>query len=181
MTTFRGSTIQGQPAAKWKAIYAACAKHLEFIIEVKKYDEKRAISTLQMAWFHAVPVKIYAQETGYSKLEAERFLKMECGAEWFRRHYDDDRGQAGEVLFECQKLHCRKHFPRPLRIEGVYYCPNCRCTDFEPLFLLSKTELKVNEFSDFMENCANFLNSLGWRCPMPDPNWRINGSVGVRQ
>lgn len=45
---FKGHTVQDQPAANWKQIYRECAKHPEFIVEVRKYDPEKEISLQQM-------------------------------------------------------------------------------------------------------------------------------------
>jgi hypothetical protein len=83
MRTFKGETIEKQPAADWPKIHTECAKYPRFAIEVRKYDEAAEISLKQMAYFHGVIVPLFSKEFGDSPQYWENKLKIECGSKWF--------------------------------------------------------------------------------------------------
>ncbi len=88
MTTHRGKTIEDNPTADWKAIYAQCAKHETFVVEVRKYDANKEISRQQMAYIHAVVFPALSEYVGCSLLMAELMLKKRCGEQWFVQKVD---------------------------------------------------------------------------------------------
>lgn len=97
---FRGKTINGQPAAAWKAVYRACSKHESFIVEVRKYDEAKEISLQQMRWLHCKngPIALLAEYMGVSKLIAELILKKKCGERFFVHEID------GEIVIASKAM-----------------------------------------------------------------------------
>lgn len=88
MTMFRGKTFDESPAIDWKAIYAECAQHNEFVVEVRRYDPDKEISRQQMAYVHAVIFPALAEYVGCSQLMAEVMLKKKCGEQWFIKEVD---------------------------------------------------------------------------------------------
>ena len=40
--------------------------------------------------------------------------------------------------------------------------------------ILSKTSLTVKQTTDWLQNCWDWMESIGCPVPPPDPNWRIN-------
>ena len=88
MTTYRGKTIEGEPSADWKTIYAQCSKCDRFVIDVREYDTNKEISIQQMKYFHAVIVPLLAEYVGCSQLMAELILKKKCGEQWFIKIID---------------------------------------------------------------------------------------------
>lgn len=127
---YRGKTIEGQPAANWKAIQATCTEYPEFIIEVRKFDEQREISLQQMAYIHAVVIPALADHVGCSRLMAEILLKKKCGEEWFIQ-----------------------------KVDGID-------------MILSKTMLTTKQTTQWLENCWDWMESIGCPVPPPDPKWR---------
>jgi len=171
---FQGQGIDGKAAANWPAIQKACGKWDRFIVEVRRFDEQREISLKQMAYWHAVVVLEYSQKTGESLLRSEWILKRSAGRLWFMLEAEEEMAKRGQVMFECQSVACQNMFVLPRKFRGKYVCPNCRSTNIRLFFMLSKTELSVKVFNWFLENAWNFMESIGYPVPPPDPEWRIN-------
>jgi hypothetical protein len=182
MPSFKGRTIDGQPSAVWPKIYAACAKHDRFIVDIRKYDESAEISIQQMKYWHSTPVKLYAEHTGNSTWLSEQWLKRECGEQWFMQEVKEEESRRGRIMFECMNVHCRHLFTIPRRsgVTSEYVCPLCERHTIRMFFMLSKTELKVNDFIQVLQNTWDFMESINCRCPPPDPNWRINKQMKQR-
>jgi len=82
MSVFTGETIDGNPVTQWPDIHAACAKHKKFVVEIRRYDEKREVTLKQYAYFHGVVTPVLAEAMSCSKWEAEFWCKRWCGEEW---------------------------------------------------------------------------------------------------
>ncbi|MCK5127223.1 MAG: hypothetical protein KAR42_13295 [candidate division Zixibacteria bacterium] len=104
MPKFRGRTIDNQPAANWPAIHRACAKHDQFIVEVRAYDEAKEISLQQMRWLHCKngPITILSEYMGVSKLIAELILKRKCGEEFFVHKIDGETVIASKTMLSVK-------------------------------------------------------------------------------
>ena len=85
---FTGKTHDGQPAASWTAIYKACVKYNQFVVEVRELDPEREISLQQMRYLHAVVFPALSEYMGCSELMAEVILKKKCGEQWFIQEVD---------------------------------------------------------------------------------------------
>ncbi len=173
MPTFHGKTIDNKPAANWQAIYQACVKYPDFLIDIRKYDAAKEISIQQMKYWHPVPVKIFAEHTGYSLWKSEQWLKRERGSHWFVHEVEEEENRRGQIMFECLNPACRNLMLCPAKLRGKYVCRECR-SPVRMFFMLSKTELSVNDFNSFLENTWEFMEEINCPCPKPDPNWRIN-------
>lgn len=177
MSKFRGKTMENKPLAAWPAIYKACAKHEQFIIDVRAYDPEKEISDQQMKYYHAVIIKEYSGHTGSSLWESEQFLKREAGEQWFMQEIRPEESRRGLVMFECLNPHCRKLFLVPRRgVGGVYHCPGdlCGSDNIRMFFMLSKTELSTKDFGEYLHNCWDFMASINRPVLPPDKNWRVN-------
>lgn len=82
MANYYGQTINDQPCTDWRAIQAECARHPQFVVEVRRYDEQREISLLQMAYLHAVVFPLLAREWNTSEEDAEFECKKRWGEQW---------------------------------------------------------------------------------------------------
>lgn len=104
MTKFRGKTVDGQPAAAWKAIYKACAKYDQFVVEIRAYDEAKEISLQQMRWLHCKngPIELLAEYMGVSRLIAELILKRKCGEEFFVHKIDGETVIASKTMLSVK-------------------------------------------------------------------------------
>lgn len=172
MAKFRGRTVNNQPAAQWKAIYRQCAKHEQFVVTVEPYDPKDSISDQQRKYWHAMPVKLYAQHTGNSELRAEIYLKRECGEHYFVLEATEKNLQKrGKLMFDCSKCKGLSFVPVQLP-DGIYACPECHSDKIKPVFVLSKMELSIQDFNVVLDNAYEFLNAINCRCQRPDPNWK---------
>lgn len=102
---FRGTTHNGQPATTWKRVYQECAKHGEFVVEVRKYDEAREISLQQMRWLHCPdgPFAVLAEYMGVSRLIAELILKKKCGERWFVQEVDGEKIIASKTMLTAKQ------------------------------------------------------------------------------
>lgn len=185
--TFKGKTNDGEnpilTGRKWSEITAACKKLKSWAIEVIDRGELD-ISEQQMKYWHAVPVNIYAEYTGTTLWKAEQLLKRECGENYFVHKLKNSETRRGQVMFECKDPLCRNLFRIPVRMKndyGTFLCPICLKNQLEIIFMLSKTELKVSEFNDVLENTWDYLESIGCKCPPPDPEWRKNEHVSFRK
>ena len=170
---FKGRTVDNQPTAKWPAIYKACKKHERFLVEIRKYDEAAEISLQQMRYWHSMPVKLYSEHTGNSLWVSEQWLKRECGSQWFLLEVEEEESRRGQIMFECQDPNCRHLFILPGKMRGKYVCPNCKNHNIRMFFMLSKTELSVNDMMQVLQNMFDFMSSINCECLPPDPNWRI--------
>lgn len=172
---FRGKTENNQPLADWKAIYADCRKHEQFIVEIRKYDPAKEISNQQIKYWHAVPIMEFANYTGYSAWKAEQWLKRECGEQYFMHELKEEENRRGIVMFECLNQHCRDLFVIPKRGEhGVLICPQCLLDNIRLFFMASKTELSTKDFNVVLENTYDFMASINRPIQAPDKNWRNN-------
>jgi hypothetical protein len=128
-----------------------------------------------MAYWHSMPVKLFAGHSGYSNWQSEQILKRECGRNIFVKEVKENEKRRGQILFECQYAHCKHLFILPKKlITGSYVCPKCLRRDIEQIFMLSKTEVSIPDFCDVMKNAHDFLASLNINCPMPNKEWREN-------
>lgn len=82
MTDFFGQTIDQTPCADWKAIHGACARHHEFIVEVRPYNEEREVTNQQFAYLHAVVFPALAKAWDTSEEDAEFECKKRWGEQW---------------------------------------------------------------------------------------------------
>jgi len=173
---FKGHTDNGNPLTNWKKIYAQCRKYHQFIIEVREYSQEAEISMAQMAYWHCMPIKLFSEHTGYTLWKSEQWLKRECGAQWFMLEVEEECTKRGQIMFECQNPQCRQLFLLPGKLRGKYVCRDCHSTNIRMFFMLSKTELSVNDFTQVLQNTWDFMESIDCHCPPPDPQWRINQS-----
>jgi len=81
---YKGKTVDKQPTCNWKAVYRDCAKHQQFIVEIREYNEEKEISRQQMKYLHAVIIPLFVDYTGDSPQYWENKLKLECGSKWFK-------------------------------------------------------------------------------------------------
>jgi len=88
---FYGETADGEPLADWPAIHKACMRHKRFVVEVRKFDEKREISRQQSAYLHAVVYPTVAKAMDCSLWEAEFQCKTGPGREWLVKTMGDLR------------------------------------------------------------------------------------------
>jgi len=103
MAQWIGNTIDGEPAADWPGIQRACAKHKRFVVEVRKYDEKREISRQQMAYLHAVAFPTIASEMHVSLWEAEFLCKTQAGEQWLVKQMWDLRFILSKTTLSVQE------------------------------------------------------------------------------
>lgn len=174
MAKFKGHTDNDKPLASWKKIYAQCCKYHQFTIEVREYSLEDEISRDQMAYWHSVPIKLFTEHTGYSLWKAEQWLKRECGSQWFMFEVESEESRRGQIMFECQNPHCRQLFLLPGKLRGKYVCRECKSTNIRMFFMLSKTEISVNDMMQVLNNMFDFMESINCPCPPPDPNWKTN-------
>ena len=176
MNRFRGRMEDNRPICKWNGhggVYEACAKHKQFIVEVRKYSKAAEISLQQMTYVHTVPIKHYSEHTGNSKWYSEILLKRECGSAWFMCELAEEDHRAGRTMFQCLSPDCRQIMLSPSQMDGRCICRYCRSEHIRPFFMLSKTEMKVDQFSDFLENVWDYMESIHCPCERPDPEWRL--------
>lgn len=78
MSLYKGTVMEDQPRANWKAIYAECRKHTKngFIVEVREYDRDEELSNQQIRWFKGVLLPSLSKDTGDSKQWWEARLKL---------------------------------------------------------------------------------------------------------
>ena len=171
---FKGRIIAGKLVVDWPRVAEVCREYGQFIIEVRAYDREREISLQQMAFWHARPVKLFAQHTGYSEWKAEQWLKRECGELYFMLDLDATYKKRGTIMFECLDHTCRELFIVPRQSDGRYLCPSCLKPDIRLFFMLSKTELKTHEFNKVLENACDFMDTINCPCGMPDRQWRMH-------
>ncbi len=173
-TILYGQTIQGKAAANWPVLYKICEQFHRFKIEITDRDLETT-SDAMMRYWHAMPVKLFAEYSGFSTWQSEQILKSKCGRDIFVKEVKENEKRRGQILFECQYAHCQHLFVLPKKlITGSYVCPKCLRRGIEQIFMLSKTEVPISDFCDVMKNAHDFLASLNINCPMPDPKWREN-------
>jgi hypothetical protein len=78
MSLYKGTVMEDQPRANWKAIYAECRKYKDkgFIVEVREYDYDKELSNQQIRWFKGVLLRNLSKDTGDSKQWWETRLKL---------------------------------------------------------------------------------------------------------
>lgn len=171
---FKGKTVGNQPCAHWKHIYAECKKHEQFIVEIRKYDEDTEISDQQRKYFHAVPVKHYAEHTGHSMLKAKILLKRHIAPDLFMKNVRPKESRRGSIMFECTDAYCKDLMYLPAQDEhGAYVCPLCH-SDVRMFFMLSIMELKIKQVNEVIKNAVDFMGSINCPIEMPNPEWRVN-------
>jgi len=176
MTIFHTVTIDNQAAvvgANWPLIQSEAARYHRAVVEIREYNPLVEISAQQMKYWYAVPVTEYAR-IGHTRIEADRYLKRHCGTEWFVLDVEEEQTKRGQNMFECLK--CGNLFLVPHKKRGKYVCPaeNCGCDNIRLFFMLSKTEVSISIFNDFLENTFAFMKSINRPIRPPDKNWRIN-------
>ena len=123
---FRGNTIDKQAAADWPRIQLEAAQYPRFIVEVRKYDETAEISIQQMRYLHAVIIKEFAKQMGFSDWYVKLWLKREYGRQFFMADVVEGEDRRGQIMFECQNTFCNHLFYLPHRVKGdKFLCPEC--------------------------------------------------------
>lgn len=77
-----GLTIDNKPSADWRAIQAECAKHKQFVVEIRPYNEDREASLQQYAYLHSVIFPTLAKAWDTSLEDAEFECKKRWGEQW---------------------------------------------------------------------------------------------------
>ncbi len=80
---FKGTTINGNPAADWFGIQAEAANHRTFLIKVLDWSEGKENSLKQMAWINGVLIPYLSNKTGDSINWWKTRLKIQCGRDLF--------------------------------------------------------------------------------------------------
>jgi hypothetical protein len=170
--TLYGTTIDGKACAIWRDVYKACETFRRFKIEISDRDSETT-SIQQMAYWHAKPIKLYADYAGLSLWKAEQYLKRECGEHFFMHEVKENEKRRGQNMFECLNPNCRNLFVIPKKNSaGLYICPQCYDERICLFFMLSKTELSIADFNHVLESAWDFMESINCHCPKPDPEWR---------
>lgn len=172
MAEFRGKMAEGQPITDWQQIRELCKKYHDFIISVKRYDEKAEISQQQRKYWYAVPVKLYAEYVGCSKWMAELRLKTMYCAEYFIREIEPEPSKDGQTMFSCNS--CKNIFMKPVINKKKMVCSSCHSDKINPFYLLSIRALSISDMNSAFENVWEGMAEDGWSCPPPDKNWRTN-------
>lgn len=181
MPVFAGITVDGQPAAGWKRIYAACAKHHRFVVEVRKRDDVAEISEQQRKWLHceAGPIR-ELMRGGWSFREAKEHVKVEYGRQWFVVELTNKNCGTAEGVFrwECRKSVCRKMVhPLHTKAQRSYtnrYCPHCLeqrgvWSDLYPVVIKSIMDVSVKHTNLWFDEIFAHMPKI---LP-PDPDWKI--------
>ena len=182
MSDYKGHTIiegkSRQPVidgSSWPRVQMDAAQFQRFVVEVRKYDEASEISIAQMRYLHAVPIREFVKQMGFSEWYVKLWLKREYGKALFMSDVRIDEHRRGQIMFECENSFCRQMFFLPDRNpSGVYSCPKCGLISIRMFFMLSITELTVNQVSDWFQSMWDGYEGL-WHAQIqrPDPEWRI--------
>lgn len=78
MSLYKGTVIEDQPRANWKAIYAECRKHKDkgFLVEVREYDPDKELSYKQIRWWKGILLPALSKDNGFSESKWEAILKL---------------------------------------------------------------------------------------------------------
>ncbi len=108
---FIGHTINTEPAielAEWEQVYAECAKHRRFSVEVESYTEERQISLQQIRWWKGVLLPALSKDNGDSVSQWETTLKLNVMPEEFEIETVKVHGIAVNYIPSITKLNIKK-------------------------------------------------------------------------
>ena len=177
---FEGKTENGDPVADWDAVYAAAAKHRRFMIKVLKWSDAAEISREQTGWLHCKdgPYAHLSEFMGCSLIEAELYLKVNCGRDYFVEEVIEENVESltGHVRYECLWSFCRK-LVHPARIHGdmLTRCPYCDHGTLGLINIKSKKSQSVAKTNEWFKSIYTHMEELGCPIEMPDKDWKQKG------
>ena len=86
----QGQTSDNRPLGDWPNIIKEANKYLKAGIWVEDMGDDSQISLAQMAYIYSVVIPVLKKE-GYSQLDAENLLKVQCGEQWLVKVIEGQR------------------------------------------------------------------------------------------